>query len=93
MLFRSIELGRYTRCDVFAAGGGGKQNVAVTGGQCQDLRGHVLGHTVGKPVVYGYLPVELLDRTEFTIEVYGEPIPALRHDRPVYDPTSARLKA
>ena len=51
------------------------------------------GHTVGKPVVYGYLPVELLDRHEFTIEVYGEPIPALRHDRPVYDPTSARLKA
>jgi len=51
------------------------------------------GHTIGKPVVYGYLPVTLLDRTEFTIEVYGEPIPAIRHDRPVYDPTSARLKA
>ena len=51
------------------------------------------GHTIGRPVVYGYLPVTLLDRTEFTIEVYGEPIPAIRHDRPVYDPTSARLKA
>jgi 4-methylaminobutanoate oxidase (formaldehyde-forming) len=51
------------------------------------------GHTVGKPVVYGYLPVELLDRTQFTIEVYGEPIPAIRHDRPLYDPTSARLKS
>ena len=51
------------------------------------------GHTVGKPVVYGYLPVDLLDRTDFVIEVYGEPIPAVRHDRPVYDPTSARLKA
>jgi 4-methylaminobutanoate oxidase (formaldehyde-forming) len=51
------------------------------------------GHTVGKPVVYGYLPVGLLDRTEFTIEVYGEPIPAIRHDRPLYDPTSAKLRA
>ncbi len=50
------------------------------------------GHTVGKPVVYGYLPVELLDRTEFTIEVYGEPIPAVRHDRPLHDPAGARLK-
>ena len=32
-------------------------------------------------------------RTEFVVEVYGEPIAAIRHDRPVYDPTSARLKA
>ncbi|MBI4933969.1 MAG: FAD-dependent oxidoreductase [Actinobacteria bacterium] len=51
------------------------------------------GHTVGKPVAYGYLPVGLLDRTEFTIEVYGEAIPAIRHDRPLYDPTSAKLRA
>jgi 4-methylaminobutanoate oxidase (formaldehyde-forming) len=51
------------------------------------------GHTVGKPVAYGYLPVELLDRTDFVIEVYGEPIRAIRHDKPVYDPTSSRLKA
>ncbi|MFZ4720845.1 MAG: aminomethyltransferase family protein, partial [Ilumatobacteraceae bacterium] len=51
------------------------------------------GHTVGKPVVYGYLPVHLLDRTDFVIEVYGEPIPAIRHDRPLYDPASATLKS
>jgi sarcosine dehydrogenase len=51
------------------------------------------GHTVGKPVAYGYVPVEHLDRSEFVIEVYGEPIPAVRHDRPLYDPTSARLKS
>ncbi|HAP75327.1 MAG TPA: sarcosine dehydrogenase [Acidimicrobiaceae bacterium] len=51
------------------------------------------GHTVGKPVVYGYLPVELLDRTDFIIEVYGEPIPAVRHDRPLHDPGNFRLKS
>jgi 4-methylaminobutanoate oxidase (formaldehyde-forming) len=51
------------------------------------------GHTVGKPIVYGYLPVELLDRSEFIIEVYGEPIAAIRHDRPLYDPDNLRLKA
>ena len=51
------------------------------------------GHTVGKPVAYGYLPVGMLDRTDFIIEVYGEPIRAIRHDKPLYDPTSSRLKA
>lgn len=51
------------------------------------------GHTIGKPIAYGYLPIELTDRTDFTIEVYGEPIPAVRHDRPLYDPDSSRLKS
>ena len=51
------------------------------------------GHTVGKPVAYGYLPVHLLDRSDFIIEVYGEPIPATRHDRPLHDPTGVRLRA
>jgi sarcosine dehydrogenase len=51
------------------------------------------GHTVGKPIAYGYLPVELADRTDFVIEVYGEPIPSTRHDRALYDPDSARLKS
>jgi len=51
------------------------------------------GHTVGKPIVYGYLPAELADRIDFVIEVYGEPIPATRHDRALYDPDNERLKS
>lgn len=51
------------------------------------------GHTVGKPIVYGYLPVEFAGRTDFVVEVYGEPIPATRHDRPLYDPDNLRLKS
>ena len=51
------------------------------------------GHTIGKPIAYGYLPVALADRTDFIIEVYGEPVPAIRHDRPLYDPDNLRLKA
>ena len=51
------------------------------------------GHTVGKPIAYGYLPVELADRTDFVIEVYGEPIPAIRHDGALYDPKNVRLKS
>ena len=50
------------------------------------------GHTVGKPIAYGYLPIELADRADFVIEVYGEPIPAIRHDRPLHDPDNARLR-
>lgn len=51
------------------------------------------GHTVGKPIVYGYLPIEHCGRSDFIVEVYGEPIPAIRHDRPLYDPNNARLKS
>ena len=51
------------------------------------------GHSVGKPIAYGYLPIALAERTNFTIEVYGEPIPATRHDGPLYDPTNERLRA
>jgi 4-methylaminobutanoate oxidase (formaldehyde-forming) len=51
------------------------------------------GHTVGKPIAYGYLPIELTDRTDFVIEVYGEPIPATRHDGALYDPKNSRLKS
>ncbi|MCU1401654.1 MAG: hypothetical protein JWN62_4763, partial [Acidimicrobiales bacterium] len=33
------------------------------------------------------------DRTDFVIEVYGEPIPATRNTGPLYDPTNARLRS
>jgi sarcosine dehydrogenase len=51
------------------------------------------GHSVGKPVAYGYLPIALAERTDFVIEVYGEAIPATRHSGALYDPTNARLRS
>jgi sarcosine dehydrogenase len=51
------------------------------------------GHTIGKPIAYGYLPIELCDRTDFIIEVYGEPIPATRHTGALYDPSGSRLRS
>jgi sarcosine dehydrogenase len=51
------------------------------------------GDTVGKPIAYGYLPIEHCTRPDFTIEVYGTPIPATRHDGPLYDPESRRLRS
>jgi 4-methylaminobutanoate oxidase (formaldehyde-forming) len=51
------------------------------------------GHTVGAPIAYGYIPVEVADREEFEVEVYGDPIPARRHRGALYDPKTERLKA
>jgi sarcosine dehydrogenase len=51
------------------------------------------GHTVGKPIAYGYVPIEFADRSDFVVEVYGDPIRAVRHDGPLYDPQGVRLRA
>ena len=51
------------------------------------------GHTVNKPVAYGYLPIQLAQSQGFTIEVYGESHLATRHDGPLYDSSNARLRS
>jgi 4-methylaminobutanoate oxidase (formaldehyde-forming) len=51
------------------------------------------GHTIGKTIVLGYLPIEEAAHLDFTIEVFGEPIAATRHDAPLYDPRNERLKS
>jgi glycine cleavage system aminomethyltransferase T len=48
---------------------------------------------VGRPIAYGYVPVEHLHRADWVIEVYGEPVPATRHEAALYDPKGARLRA
>ena len=78
-----------------------EQPVAVYGGEAILRGGKVLGrttsgnfgHTVGKPIVYGYLPVAELAHSDFEIEAFGERVPATRHDGPLYDPKMERLKA
>jgi sarcosine dehydrogenase len=50
------------------------------------------GHTIGKPIVYGYLPVEISAERDFTVEAFGDSAPAIRHDGPLYDPKMERLK-
>jgi sarcosine dehydrogenase len=51
------------------------------------------GHTVGKPIVYGYVPVVHLGRSDWMIEVYGQAFPATHHERALYDPDGTRLRA
>ena len=73
----------------------------VFGGEALLRRGRVLGvttsanfgHTVGKPIVYAYLPAEELEHTDFEVEAFGRACPAVRHERALYDPENARLKA
>ena len=51
------------------------------------------GHSIGRTVALGYLPAELADGTEFTVEAFGRRYPARRGPRCLYDPALARLKA
>ncbi len=55
------------------------------------------GHTLGKSIVFGYLPIEAAGPNDsgedYEIEAFCERIPAKRHGRPLYDPERARILA
>lgn len=51
------------------------------------------GYTVGKTILFGYLPINLSNRTSFECQVFGENHPITRVDGQLYDPDNARLKA
>ena len=73
----------------------------AVGGECILRNGKVLGvttsgnfgHTIGKPIVFGYIPIEEAAHRDFVVEVFGEPIAAERHQGALYDPGNERLKA
>jgi 4-methylaminobutanoate oxidase (formaldehyde-forming) len=64
---------------------GGKAVAVTTSGN--------FGYTIGKSIVFAYLPIALAKETAFEIEAFGEVSAATRHDGPLYDPESKRLKA
>ncbi len=49
-------------------------------------------YTLGKSIAYAYLPTELSEAQNFTLESFTEQSPATRHDGPLYDPRNERLK-
>ncbi len=51
------------------------------------------GHTVGKTILYGYLPLAKQDNTAFELEVFGARHGITRVEGPLYDPQNQRLKA
>lgn len=50
------------------------------------------GHTVGKMIMFAYLPKDLWSETAFEIEVFGQAYPITRLDGPLYDPQNDKLK-
>jgi 4-methylaminobutanoate oxidase (formaldehyde-forming) len=51
------------------------------------------GHTLGKTIAFGYLPMDLADEENFEIEAFGRRYPALRGPRCLYDPKMEKVKA
>lgn len=77
-----------------------QEKAPVNGGEAILHDGKVLGvscsadfgHTAGNPIVMGYIPVSEAHHTDYQIEVYGEPVAAIRRDRAIYDPTGSRFR-
>ncbi|MGE4562913.1 MAG: FAD-dependent oxidoreductase [Rhodospirillales bacterium] len=71
----------------------------VYGGEAMLRKGRVLGittsgnygHTVGKSIAFGYLPVEEASNQNFEIDCFGRPLPATRCDDVPYDPQRQRI--
>lgn len=76
------------------------EKVPVTGGECIMRSGKVLGvttsgdfgHTIGKSIVFGYVPAAEAGHDDYEIEVYRKPIKARRVDGPLYDPQGERMR-
>jgi len=52
------------------------------------------GYTVGRCIVYGYLPIEQSKAgTAVEVEYFGQRLPATVRDEPLYDPKMEHLKA
>lgn len=76
------------------------EKVPVFGGEAIMRKGKVLGvttsgdfgHTVGKPIVYGYVPREEASFADYEVEVYGQVVKAVRAEGPLYDPQSLRVR-
>jgi glycine cleavage system aminomethyltransferase T len=53
-----------------------------------------IGYTVGTSIAYAYLPIELsVPGSALAIEVFGERVPAVVADEPLWDPKGERIRA
>ena len=52
------------------------------------------GHSIGRGIVYGYLPADLGKAgTRLEVIYFGEPLEATVRDEPLYDPDNAKLRS
>ena len=78
-----------------------ERDVPVFGGEAIRRGGKVLGvtssgsygYTIGKNIVFGYVPAEEAGHADYEIEAFCEAVPAKRHDGALYDRTRTRILA
>jgi 4-methylaminobutanoate oxidase (formaldehyde-forming) len=51
------------------------------------------GYTVEKSIAYAYLPAEHEVGTEVAVEIFGEWVPGLIAEEPLFDPQGARIRS
>jgi glycine cleavage system aminomethyltransferase T/glycine/D-amino acid oxidase-like deaminating enzyme len=72
----------------------GSEPVRIGDEVCGRVTSGGLGYTVGASIAYAYLPVDdSKSGTEVTVNVFGEWVPGVVCDQPLYDPKSARVLA
>jgi 4-methylaminobutanoate oxidase (formaldehyde-forming) len=57
------------------------------------VRSAGFGFTVRRTIFSAYLPAAVAGESDFEVEVMNERFAATRHDRPLYDPTGARVRS
>ena len=76
----------------------GKEPILGTDGDGDRVLGYVTsanyGHSIGKGIVYGYLPTEYADEgTKVDVMYFGERLAATVAREPLYDPDGSKMKA
>jgi 4-methylaminobutanoate oxidase (formaldehyde-forming) len=51
------------------------------------------GYTVGKSIAYAYVPAEHTPGTEVAVEIFGEWVPGVVAEEPLFDPQGERIRA
>ena len=80
---------------------GGEDYVTIYGGEAVSAEGRVVGRirstaygfTVRRNLAYAYLPAELGEGAEVSVEVFGTPVPAVVAATTLYDPKGQRISA
>jgi glycine cleavage system aminomethyltransferase T len=72
----------------------GKEPIRADGRVVSYVTSATYGYSIGRGIVYGYLPVDLTAvGTPVEVEYFGERLPATVADEPLWDPSGERLRA
>src|SRR5262249_40440758 len=72
---------------------GGELLACPGAGVAASVRSAGFGFTVRRNIFSAYLPAEAAKESEFEVEVMNQRFPATRHERPLYDPSGARIRS